>query len=189
MGWTTCHATHYKPNGNVDRKAEMDSLYTWESENRKVSVLKSAMVGTTYYGAIQVKDTASGTTEVTAAVVLTNSGERGNWYFNFGYKSMEESSCPYYYDCPKSILDLLTEAPNEWAKQWREKCREKMQKPKLSSLPVGTIIAFNGWDGERIELVKMSPAYQFKKAWWYRPETNTYMPSRRIPDHFEVVSA
>ena len=47
MGWTEYHAAYYK-NGKVDRKAELDAMYNWEDENRKVEVLKSSMVGSTY---------------------------------------------------------------------------------------------------------------------------------------------
>ena len=27
MGWTGCHATHYKRNGDIDRKAECDGYF------------------------------------------------------------------------------------------------------------------------------------------------------------------
>lgn len=44
MGWTEYLATHYK-NGTVNRKAECDVLF----DNSKTKVLKSRMVGSTYY--------------------------------------------------------------------------------------------------------------------------------------------
>lgn len=41
MGWSFGHATHYKTNGQVDRKAEMDSIYTWANPTgMRVSVVE-----------------------------------------------------------------------------------------------------------------------------------------------------
>ena len=59
MGWTSYHATHYK-NGMVDRKAECDSIFNDVMVTRdsdipigKFEVLKSTMVGSTYYAAVK----------------------------------------------------------------------------------------------------------------------------------------
>ena len=48
MGWTFYNSTHYKPNGSVDRKTELESGFV-----EGYTVLKSSMVGTVYYGAIK----------------------------------------------------------------------------------------------------------------------------------------
>jgi hypothetical protein len=40
---------------------------------------------------------------------------------------MDESG-PCETDCPAAILDLLTETDSEWAKQWRERCRKRLQR-------------------------------------------------------------
>ena len=124
MGWLCYNATHYNwSTWKVDRKAEMDSLYNWEDETKTVSVLKSAMRGSTYYAAVQVIDKQTGERTVTAAVDLT-CGSRDNPGCNFGYKPMGETMGPYQYDCPKSILDLLTPTDNEHAIEWRRRCEE-----------------------------------------------------------------
>lgn len=146
MGWTWYNATHYKK-GNVDRKAECDEQLNWETENRKNRVLKSAMVGSTYYGAVE-STLNSGERTVFGVVFLTSTNNRD--YYNFGYKDMDETMHPYYYDCPNSILELLTETDNENARTWREKCREQNAKKKqerksgdsLNNLPVGSKIKF-----------------------------------------------
>ena len=51
-----------------------------------------------------------------------------------GYKLMDESMNPYYYDCPAKILDMLTPAPEawppqlaEWSATWRARCRERLE--------------------------------------------------------------
>ena len=55
MGWTWTHSENYTWGGTIDRKAECDALYTWNNEETgdKCRVLKSAMVGTTWYGACE----------------------------------------------------------------------------------------------------------------------------------------
>lgn len=186
MGWTSKNADYYKPNGQVDRKAECDNLLNWENENWKTETIKSQMVGSVYYAAVKRTDKKSGHHEVTAAVILTHGKDRRDPYFNFGYKEMCETCGPGECKCPKSILDLLTPTESEWANEWRQRCRENLKKIPLSKLPVGTEIKIN-YFGNEVYLTKMAPNYQFKRNWWYNPENNTYMPSRRIPDDYEIV--
>ena len=141
MGWTEYHATHYK-NGKVDRKAEMDATYNWEDDNRKIEVLKSAMVGSTYYAAVKSLNKTNGYECVTAAVCLTSTN--ANDYFNFAYKDMDETCGPYKCDCPKGILELLTPTDNQYALEWRKACYDNLEKKKnpnrLGKLSVGTTI-------------------------------------------------
>lgn len=141
MGWTEYHASYYK-NGKVDRKAEMDNMFNWEDENRKCEVLKSSMVGSTYYAAVKSLNKTNGYECVWAAICLTNTNMRE--YFNFAYKDMDETCGPYKYDCPKGILDLLSPTENEYALEWRKQCYENLTKKKnpngLNKLPVGTVI-------------------------------------------------
>lgn len=147
MGWSWYNAKHYK-NGNVDRKAECDEMCTFETEKKTNRVLKSTMVGKMYYAAIETTYKEVPKREVWAAVFITGTNSKD--YYNFGYKDMDETMHPYYYDCPNSILELLTETDNENARTWREKCREQNAKKKqerksgdsLNNLPVGSKIKF-----------------------------------------------
>ncbi len=65
--------------------------------------------------------------------------------FNFGYKDMDESMGPFLYNCPERILNLLTPTEYESARDWREKCRQRLAarrgKPKLEN---GDIVVFAG---------------------------------------------
>lgn len=110
MGWTFYRATCYK-NGKVDRLAECRKEFKNEF---RFPILKDAMIGTTYYAAIQ-----SPKGYIFPLVVLTSvkNGE-------FGYKDMEGGMGPYYYDCPESILKLITEK-NDNTEAWIAACREK----------------------------------------------------------------
>lgn len=154
MGWTSYHATHYK-NGKVDRKAECDSIFndvmvTMDSNKPigKFEVLKSSMVGSTYYAAVKrtrfATETEPEQVQVWAVICLTSTDMKD--YFNFSYKDMDESMGPYNYDCPKGILDLLTPTDSEWANNWRQACREHYAKKNnpnaLNKLPLGSVIQF-----------------------------------------------
>ena len=123
MGWDYCRATHYK-DGKVDRKAECDELYNWSNEKKTVRVLRSSMKGNVYYAAVEI--TTSESKEVIGVVAVTAGADKNDPYFNFGVKTMDETMQPFYYDCPKGILDLLTPTDNECANEWRRLCREKI---------------------------------------------------------------
>ena len=145
------------------------------------------MRGSTYYAAIRRTDKETGESHVFGCVCLTSVDMKD--YFNFSYKDMEESMGPYNYDCPASILDLLSPTDNEYALNWRQKCREKKSsKNTLGKLPVGTVIEYALGD-QTYRLEKRAPNFQFKTPWWYRAANNTYVPKARIPQTFQVVSA
>ena len=147
MGWTYYSATHHK-NGRIDRKAECDA-YFMEGLNRgHYQVLKSAMVGSTYYAAVKALKRCDPNGEgyldippeeqiVFAVVFLTNTNSKSA--FDFGYKDMDETVGPYKYDCPRSILNLLSPTDNPYALEWRKNCQEnRRRKRTFSSLPLGT---------------------------------------------------
>ncbi|MDO5332206.1 MAG: hypothetical protein Q4E99_05950, partial [Bacillota bacterium] len=92
---------------------------------------------------------------------------------------------PYCYDCPKAILKLLTPTDSEWANEWRRKCFEKHNKPKLSDLPIGTKIKFER-NGKEIKLFKHAPGYQFKRPFWMAEDGCSYMQTKHIPENWEV---
>lgn len=41
MGWTWHRASHYYPNGNIDRKAECDAYFTERLNEGQYEILKS----------------------------------------------------------------------------------------------------------------------------------------------------
>ena len=202
MGWTEYHATHYK-NGKVDRKAECDA-YFMEGLNRgHFNVLKSAIVGSTYYAAVSPlkrggsKDEAGNyiyidipenERTVFGVVFLTSTNMKD--YYNFAYKDMDESCGPYKYDCPKSILDLLTPTENEYANEWRKTCyaqlAKKQDKNSLSKLPIGSEIEFV-LNGKTHKAFKHSPAYQFKRPFWMLMTADGYISAKRIPDDYKII--
>lgn len=171
MGWTEYHAQYYK-NGRIDRKKEMDSGFSDGYE-----VVKSTMVGSTYYGAIRYKG------EVFACVALTGTRDREWW---FAYKDMDETEGPYCYDCPKSILDLLTPTDNKWAKEWRRKCRERIaEKKEFEHLPIGTMIV-TPWGNSDGELILTKYYEKGRTAW---QNSQGYLSKSKILEHgYKVIT-
>ena len=152
MGWTSYHADYYK-NGTVDRKAECDSYWEEGLNRGYFKIEKSVMKGSVYYAAITPlqRRTAEGIIPIleeereTFAVVMLTSVYIKDHY-NFGYKVVSEDMLPCQNNCPESILKLLSPTDNERALEWRKYCwqnaQEEKKKRKLSTLPVGTKIAF-----------------------------------------------
>lgn len=212
MGWTSYNATHYKK-GKIDRKAECDAYFMEGLNKGHFNVLKSAMVGSTYYAAVQgiVKNVGKNENGETiyeplpenerttfGVVFLTSTDARD--YYNFSYKDMDETCGPGCCDCPKGILDLLSPTDNEYANEWRQACYENIAKKKnpnsLSKLPVGTEIQVTmPFDtkyfskGDVVKLIK-------KKNWhntrtmWYNPRYNckfTASLMKALEGHYEVI--
>lgn len=158
MGWTSLPAKYYKDNGQVDRKAECDALYTWNNgPGDKCEVLKSSMVGSTWYGAC--KRTVPGREPyVFAGICLTSVNNKD--CYNFGYKDMDETVGPYESKCPKTILDLLTPTEYEYAKEWRARCYKEIERKRmakhdpLKTAPIGTKILLHRENGVGILLEK-----------------------------------
>lgn len=122
MGWTSYHAKFYK-NGTVDRKKEIDKLWTQQESEKypELNVLKSRMVDSTYYAAIEEKENGV-TKQVFAVVVLTSINMKD--YFNFSYKDMCESAGPYCYDCPRVIGILMPQGIQSDIGYAQELCAE-----------------------------------------------------------------
>ena len=167
------------------------------------------MVGSTYYGAIQRLVKYAGNNEkgeriyvprseneksIFAAIFLTSTDAKD--YYNFSYKEMDETVGPCYYDCPKGILDLLTPTNNEWANNWRTKCREQLEKKKnpnsLNKLPEGTVIQVTmPFDTRRYregDVVKLTKAKWGKRCKWFASScyfTQGLMKS--LEGHYEII--
>ena len=204
MGWTSYHV---EPTYNtktkkytIDRKAECDKLFNQDmvtyNDNTvigKYEVLKSYIVGSTYYAAVKRTKFATETdpedSRIFAAVVLTSVDNKD--YHNFAYKDMDETCGPYQYGCPKSILDLLSPTDNEYAIAWRNRCYEVLKERKnpdtLGNLPVGSEIKYINHNGEEVVLFKHPAAYQFKRPFWMCMNRNGYVSPKHIPSNYEVI--
>lgn len=181
MGWIHCFDGWRKPNGTIDRKYECDRLCTWENydANGKITssgkVLKSAMVGSTYYAAVQ-----NHKGDVWAAVFLTCGRTRHDGTA-WGYKDMDETMGPKEDKCPASILAILTPTDSKWANDWRERCRQNIAKAaeirkngrKEPFVPTGISVTVKGlsWvitsDAYRQKVNYLYCGVKFSKAKWH----------------------
>lgn len=204
MGWTSYHATHYKK-GTIDRKAECDAYFLEGLNAGYYRVVKSAVVGSVYYGAIEalkrygkpgedgkrpIEEIPENERRIFGVVLLTSTDSRN--YFNFAYKDISEDMGPAEDRCPASVLNALSPTDNEQALAWRERCRANIEASKnphaLKNLPIGSVIRFKAGDGRTIEALRHRPAFQFKRPFWYCPESGRYIPATRIPENYEVVT-
>lgn len=188
MGWTSYNAKFYKQNGEIDRKAEIDDMFARPNSNKvSYKVLKSAMVGSVYYGAIErceLQTNQQIKREVFGLVVLTKVNMKD--YYNFYYKEISEDCGPAEAKCPINILKLLTESDNENAVAWRNRCyayhEERKSDDSLSNLPIGSCIRTN-INGKTYDLVKRGPNQQFKRCWWFCPSEVRYVKVKNITEY------
>ena len=174
MGWTSYPARYYR-NCTVDRKAECDHEVNCANERYSWEVVQSRMVGSTYYAAVRRTDIKTGHNVTYATVFLTRI-HKTNTGHDFFYKSMDESMMPYYFDCPKLILDLLTDTDNEDSLEWRRRCKERREQTRKlrSDGPIRVMFPFeirynDGHtvlaSGTEIELEKRLLPYRKQKCW------------------------
>lgn len=119
MGWTEYPATEWRK-GRINRRAECRKYF--EGNEQWGTLLKDAMVGSTWYGAVKLTSTG----EVFGMIMLTSERDR----YWFGYKEMDETCGPCHNDCPESILKLLSPTDNEFANKWRQACHERNERRK-----------------------------------------------------------
>lgn len=165
MGWTS-YEVETDCKGNVNRKQTLDKQFTEDNKTTTWEVEKSAMVGTTYYCALTRTDKETGEKRTFGMVALT-SVDNSQWN-NFSYKEMDESMQPYCYDCPESILNLLSPTKDKWSNEWREACRvnnkhKKQMRNAMKAFKVGDKIKTKLWYDEYVILTYS--IYKNRKTW------------------------
>lgn len=120
MGWLY---TNDYSGGGV--RAYLDRNFASENDEIKDEILKSALVAMSrYYAAVRTTTKETGESKIWALVVLVKYNPKATDGMTLGWKTMDETMGPTIDDCPKSILDLLTDPPaNDWATAWRARCR------------------------------------------------------------------
>lgn len=195
MGWTFYSPTHFCKDGQINRKRECDGYFLEGANQGFYDVLKSTMKGSVYYAAVKplmrlkkdindnyIKEAIPICEQKVFGIVMLTAIDKTM----FGIKDMDETMGPCYYDCPNSILDLLSQTNNEYAINWRNQCRENNKKPSLGKLPIGTTIKYKQGDNW-VFLTKCAPAYQFKTPFWMHDASCCYVKKKNIPKNFIVV--
>lgn len=112
MGWNGVHFDE-KIRTTKEKKMAMD----YEVNDGLNEVLKSSMVGNTYYAAVKEKKTG----DVYGLVGLVR--VKNTDFINLWYKLISDIEGPVEAKCPRSILALLTPTDNELANNWRNRCK------------------------------------------------------------------
>lgn len=184
MGWMSMTADHM--GGHKRPKAYLDAQFTFlpdEAAKRTTGlrVLRSSMVGQVYYAAVQTYDAERPKT-VFAVVCLTRWNPKARDGYIFGYKDMDESCGPYETKCPAAILDLLSEPPNDHAREWRARCRARLALTTRKTPKTGDRLVFpepvkftDGYEGREFEVVRRQRAILLQ-----RPDTRVLCKVSRL---------
>ncbi|MGB5083320.1 MAG: hypothetical protein WBO09_01670 [Methylocystis silviterrae] len=125
MGWLYMRSL----DGHSGPRQYLDAQFTYERPNVTSKVIKSALIRMrVYYAAVEHIYKDIGQRDVWGLVCLVHYNPRDREGYIFGYKDMEESMGPCECECPSSILDLLTPTDNEYAQEWRARCRARADK-------------------------------------------------------------
>lgn len=121
MGWDGIFI-HTPHKTNSEKIACFNSYYKFDFAK---AVIKNGVL----YGA--VKDINRETNEpIVWGLVAIINFYTNKFETEMRCKLMDETMHPYYYNCPKSILDLLTKTDNEHSNEWRKRCYEQLEKAK-----------------------------------------------------------
>jgi len=193
MGWTTM------PMPREGANAYLRSMFTWENKDGSArnEVLDCAIVRRKVaYLAVKRTETATGKSDVWAAVVLLGFYPRARDGYTFGYKDMCESMGPYEDDCPARILKLLTPLemaethPNslKYAAEWRARAWARIERAKARpTLRPGVVATLPSpvryRDGvEGVSFTMRAHPYYPKRRQWVRQDGVPVSLPRRLLD-------
>ena len=121
-------------------------------------------------------------------------------YYNFAYKPMDETMGPYCYDCPVSILKLLSDTDNDYALAWRQKCwdnhNQKKNPNSIQKLPetsiIKVIMPFDTTYFKEGDIVKLrkDKSYYSNRTRWYVVQRAIRFTSglmKQLEGHYEVI--
>ena len=162
MGWT---GRAYYGTTRKERLEKMLEVYNWEDSARKVETIDAVLIGTTAFAAVKMTIKATGETSVSAAVILSHMGHKNELVT----KEISESMGPCE-DCPRRILDKLTDTDSETAKEWRKRCRDRLNNktPDHNRIP-RTFTKLTGVILIQTNANKQpgTPATVYKTSWGY----------------------
>lgn len=119
MGWT-----FQRKNRNQLLRDFFEKEFNQDNpETFKGTVIDFSQYGSEVYIAYERIHYKTNERSVYAIVCITRHHPYENE--NFGYKDMDECSEPFYYHCPKRILQKLTPTPYAGGVEWRKKCWEQ----------------------------------------------------------------
>lgn len=113
MGWTFPYHTYNR------KTLIQERITTFKSEKFVVEVVRHCVRGNNLWKLMQVTR-QDGSVERFIALDLMSKAGGETW----GYKDLEDSCGPCYYNCPLSYVEACTATSSEYATKWRNNVRE-----------------------------------------------------------------
>lgn len=113
MGWTFING---KSRADIIRDCTADHELVGGGRLR---TLRKSFRGNTMYTLLEMQSRDGTTTKFIGVTLLQRSGDA------WGYKDMDETAEPFYYDCPLSFLDEADAPSCESATKWRQTVRDR----------------------------------------------------------------
>ena len=140
MGWTQDTTFRTKGDFAGEARAYLDDLIRAPEQRLDSAILFGPHCEWEYYAAVRTGGRVLGV----VALVRRQGG--------IMYKDMDESMGPKATRCPPWILDMLDEAPNEWAETWRAACRADADRTVSR--------VFEQWYDRLLRLHRREPDYE-----------------------------
>lgn len=154
MGWYYSH--------DASRRDIIDELTPDRVTDGKVfRTLRKCFRGNTMYALHE--SGPEGETKKWIGVYLLQRSDIG-----WGYKPMDETMHPYYFDCPVSYLDAADEPASEDARKWREEVRARAAARAAKKPKVGETWSLRGCRIDSVRITELKPLRGYHGGTLYR---------------------
>lgn len=115
--------------------------------NDGAELLADRVVGNHYWAAVKRLDGEHAGRVFIFLALMKSGGPNSGW----GYKDMDETIGPFYYDCPLALLNMATDPPyGPYAAEWRQGVRDYHAKRAARPKPVAGLVVQYGGNAYRL---------------------------------------
>jgi hypothetical protein len=153
MGWLFLHECDTKASVRDHLLRDLGR----SNENAERKVLAHRTVGNHLWMAYECIPTDPAHKPIKVVVLALLAQDQGRW----GYKDMDETMGPYYFDCPKAVIEAVGPTDNEHALKWRAKVDEyhaqrAAKRTMLRAVAVGAeIVLTKGCTPQRVKVTRL----------------------------------
>jgi len=152
MGWLFLHECRTK----ADVRDHLLKDLSRSDERAERRVLKHCTVGNHLWLAFECVPTDPANKPIRVVILALLAKDQGRW----GYKDMDETMGPYYFDCPKSVIKAAGPTDNEHALKWRAQVdehhkRKDAHRAMLRRVAVGATLVLKGCTPERFRVTRI----------------------------------
>jgi len=131
---------------------------TSDNEHGTRRVLKHRTVGNHLWLAYESVPKSPEYKPVRCVVLCLLAKDKGHW----GYKDMDETMHPYFYDCPNAIVEATGPTTHEQALKWRAKVDEyhaqkKAKRELFKKVKVGVVVELKGCTPNTFRVSNLAP--------------------------------